>query len=161
MELISPRTYLSIHLTHVGKVLLLCWGTSTRAMASVSFVIIRNFSSSFCMQGKKTRFPFDYRFEVTGKHANRKKPKHEQTQKLIAKHLVQPNGVINKKTGKFVLIKEMIPEFIVPDLTDCDLKPYVSYKVPDVSQAPLTAKDLFDACYAKKIIEEFNKENKM
>lgn len=38
------------------------------------------------MQGKKTRFPFDHRFEVTGKHANRKKPKHEQTQKLIARH---------------------------------------------------------------------------
>lgn len=35
------------------------------------------------------------------------------------------------------------------------MKPYVSYRAPDVTQAPFTAKDLFNVVYAKKIIEDF------
>lgn len=34
-------------------------------------------------------------------------------------------------------------------------KPYVSYRAPDVTQAPFTAKDLFNVVYAKKIVEDF------
>ncbi|KAG8212793.1 hypothetical protein J437_LFUL019763 [Ladona fulva] len=55
--------------------------------------------------------------------------------------------------GKFVIIPEMIPELIVPNLEDFELKPYVSYRTPDVYQSEFTAKDLFDACYSAKIIE--------
>ena len=35
------------------------------------------------------------------------------------------------------------------------LKPYVSYRVPDVKQSEFTAKDLFNAVYAKPIVDDF------
>ncbi|XP_055691850.1 39S ribosomal protein L41, mitochondrial [Lutzomyia longipalpis] len=52
-------------------------------------------------------------------------------------------------------IPEMIPELIVPDLKDCQLKPYVSYKTQEVFQSEFTSEDLFNAVYSKKIIEDF------
>ncbi|VVC88098.1 39S ribosomal protein L41, mitochondrial [Leptidea sinapis] len=57
--------------------------------------------------------------------------------------------------GKFVPVPEMIPELIVPDLTGCTLKPYVSYKTEDVIQSEFTAQQLFDAVYSKKIVLDF------
>ncbi|XP_037653621.1 39S ribosomal protein L41, mitochondrial [Choloepus didactylus] len=45
--------------------------------------------------------------------------------------------------GRFVTIKEMVPEFVVPDLTGFRLKPYVSYRAPAGAETPLTAKQLF------------------
>ncbi|XP_013140856.1 PREDICTED: 39S ribosomal protein L41, mitochondrial [Papilio polytes] len=62
--------------------------------------------------------------------------------------------------GKFVKIPEMIPEIIVPDLTDFKLKPYVSYKAEDVIQSEFTAEHLFNAIYSKKIATDF-KEGKL
>lgn len=62
--------------------------------------------------------------------------------------------------GRFYMVPEMIPEIIVPDLTDCDLKPYVSYKAADVIQSEFTAEQLFDAVYSKKIVTDF-KEGKL
>jgi len=35
------------------------------------------------------------------------------------------------------------------------LKPYVSYRVPDITQSEFTARDLFDATYAKPIVDDF------
>ena len=35
---------------------------------------------------------------------------------------------------------EMIPELIVPDLDDCNLKPYVSYKTKEINQEELTSR---------------------
>jgi Mitochondrial ribosomal protein L27 len=35
------------------------------------------------------------------------------------------------------------------------LKPYVSYRVPDVTQSEFTARDLFNATYAKSVVEDF------
>ncbi len=35
------------------------------------------------------------------------------------------------------------------------LKPYVSYKVSEVKQTEFTAQDLFNACYAKKIVSDY------
>lgn len=60
--------------------------------------------------------------------------------------------------GKFTQIPEMIPEIIVPDLTGCKFKPYVSYKVTDVVQSEFTSQDLFNALYADKIIDDFKNE---
>ena len=54
--------------------------------------------------------------------------------------------------GKFVYIKEMEAELIVPDLTGCQLKPYVSYGVGDVEEPPLTAKVIFDKVYATQVL---------
>lgn len=60
--------------------------------------------------------------------------------------------------GAFVEIPEMKPELIVPDLTNCKFKPYVTYKVTDVVQSEFTSQDLFNAVYAKKIIDDFKNE---
>lgn len=57
--------------------------------------------------------------------------------------------------GIFNEVPEKIPELIVPDLTTTKLKPYVSYKTPDVIQSEFTSEDLFNAVYSKKIIEDF------
>lgn len=59
---------------------------------------------------------------------------------------------------KFVYVKEMEPELVVPDLDDFELKPYVSYRVEDIDTKPFTAKDLFDAVYAEGIINSYKQE---
>ncbi|CAD7011883.1 39S ribosomal protein L41, mitochondrial [Ceratitis capitata] len=89
----------------------------------------------------------------------------KETQKTLAnppvpidKRGVRDTGI--NIDGKYVEIPERIPELIVPDLTDCKLKPYVSYKSPDVVQSEFTSLDLFNAIYSKKIIEDF-KEGKL
>lgn len=60
-----------------------------------------------------------------------------------------------RTNGRFVVVPEMIPELIVPDLEGCKLKPYVSYKCPDVVQSEFTSQDLFNAIYSEKIVEDF------
>ncbi|XP_054712688.1 39S ribosomal protein L41, mitochondrial-like [Uloborus diversus] len=57
--------------------------------------------------------------------------------------------------GKFQEISEMVPELIVPDLTNFELKPYVSYRTADVVQEEFTPEHLFYAVYAKKLKEDF------
>jgi len=37
------------------------------------------------------------------------------------------------------------------------LKPYVSYKVSDVTNSTFTARELFNSTYAKTVIDDFNK----
>lgn len=54
---------------------------------------------------------------------------------------------------KFHYVREMDAELIVPDLTDFKLKPYVSYRVGDLDQPPLTAKDIFDNVYAPEVLK--------
>ena len=44
------------------------------------------------------------------------------------------------------------------DLTDCELKPYVSYRTKEIYQEPLTAKDLFNAIYGHKMLRDFKEE---
>ncbi|KAM9642031.1 large ribosomal subunit protein mL41 [Trichechus inunguis] len=56
---------------------------------------------------------------------------------------------------KFVMIKEMVPEFVVPDLTGFKLKPYVNYRVPAGTETPLTAKQLFLQAVAPAIEKDF------
>ncbi|GAV02381.1 hypothetical protein RvY_12955 [Ramazzottius varieornatus] len=69
---------------------------------------------------------------------------------------VRPIGYRDPTTRKFHVVPEMIPELVVPDLTDFKLKPYVSYKVPDTVEAPMSARDLFDAVYGRRIKDEFD-----
>lgn len=57
--------------------------------------------------------------------------------------------------GVYHEIPEMIPELIVPDLTGFALKPYVSYKTPEVIQSEFTSEDLFNAIYSQKIVDDF------
>merc|ERR1711874_428859 len=46
-------------------------------------------------------------------------------------------------------------ELVIPDLTDCKLKPYVSYRTKALQLDPYTAEDLFDAVYKRKIVDDF------
>ncbi|XP_035782855.1 39S ribosomal protein L41, mitochondrial-like [Anopheles albimanus] len=71
----------------------------------------------------------------------------------IDKRGVRDTGVM--VDGKFVEIPERIPELIVPNLEGCKLKPYVSYKAPDVVQSEFTSQDLFNSVYSQKIIEDW------
>ncbi len=53
-------------------------------------------------------------------------------------------------------IPEKVPELIVPkDLDRCSLKPYVSYSTKEIYQEELTAKDLFNVIYGKKILHDY------
>ncbi|XP_002723099.1 large ribosomal subunit protein mL41 [Oryctolagus cuniculus] len=57
--------------------------------------------------------------------------------------------------GRFVPVKEMAPEFVVPDLAGFKLKPYVSYRAPAGADEPLTAKALFLDTAAPAIEKDF------
>lgn len=92
---------------------------------------------------------------------NKRGPK-EYRQNLRKNNLVDHIGVrvqyLHFPNGKELEKKyfpELSPELIVPNLTNCKLKPYVSYQAPDVTQSEFTAKDLFDAVYSQKIKEDF------
>lgn len=74
----------------------------------------------------------------------------------ISKRGVRDTGRIID--GKFVEIPEMMPELVVPDLTGCKFKPYVTYKATDVVQTEFTSQDLFNAIYAQKIIDDFKND---
>lgn len=71
----------------------------------------------------------------------------------IDKRGVKDTGYVFQ--GVFYEVPEKIPQLIVPDLTTCKLKPYVSYKTPEVVQSEFTTEDLFNAIYSKKIVEDF------
>ncbi|XP_046852105.1 39S ribosomal protein L41, mitochondrial-like [Xenia sp. Carnegie-2017] len=56
---------------------------------------------------------------------------------------VKPTGFHTKK-GHYVIVPKKVPEFVVPDLTDFELKPYVSYQSPKVVCQPLTENTLME-----------------
>lgn len=49
--------------------------------------------------------------------------------------------------GKFVYVEEMVPQYVVPELLDSKLSPYVPYSAKTVSQPAMTAEDLFETLY--------------
>ncbi|XP_055902123.1 39S ribosomal protein L41, mitochondrial [Eupeodes corollae] len=71
----------------------------------------------------------------------------------VYKRGVRDTGVY--VNGKFQSIPQRIPQLVVPNLEDCKLKPYVSYKAPDVVQSEFTSLDLYNAVYAQKVIDDF------
>merc|ERR1711964_432158 len=52
-------------------------------------------------------------------------------------------------------IPEKVPELVVPDLSECDLKPYVSYKAASAPVDEFTSQELFDSVYGRKIVDDF------
>jgi len=108
----------------------------------------------------KTPHPYDSRFPLSPKdiaHGARKSGKRRALlQELGKKGQFAPQQPGYFLKGRFRVIPEMVPEFIVPDLTDCKMKPYVSYKVGEFTQNELTPAELFKATYAKEILEKFH-----
>lgn len=60
---------------------------------------------------------------------------------------------------KFVYVREMEPELVVPDLREFELKPYVSYQAEETVTRPFTAKDLFEEEYAHKVEQAFRENS--
>ncbi|XP_020378186.1 39S ribosomal protein L41, mitochondrial [Rhincodon typus] len=67
-------------------------------------------------------------------------------------------GIITS-SGKFIKIRKMVPELVVPNLEGFKLKPYVSYKAPQGTEQPLTAKKLFTETVAPQIEKDFQEGN--
>lgn len=113
----------------------------------------RTISTTAAVAGKRNF----RKFNVYGKRGTRVVKEAQRT-------LANPPVAVDKRgvrdtgitvNGQYVEIPEKIPDIIVPDLTGCKLKPYVSYKAPDVVQSEFTSLDLFNAVYSQKIIEDF------
>ncbi|KAE9555752.1 hypothetical protein FO519_000966 [Halicephalobus sp. NKZ332] len=64
---------------------------------------------------------------------------------------VASTGYTDPETGKFVPVKEMVPELVVPDLTGFELKPYVSFRTDVEIEKRRTA-------YEKKVLEKGSEE---
>lgn len=88
-----------------------------------------------------------------GSYLHKQKQMTENRELEVDKRGVRDTGYT--LNGKFYEVPEMVPEIIVPDLTDCKLRPYVSYKVADVIQSEFTPEQLFNAVYSKKIILDY------
>lgn len=125
-------------------------------MASPSLIIQRGISTSCISYGKRNF----RKFLLINKRGSRVFKEKQRTDPY-PDYPIDKRGVrdIGFKMGqKFVRVPEMIPQLIVPSLEGFNLKPYVSYKA-NVSQGEFTAKDLFNEIYAKKIKEDFEKED--
>ncbi|KAK2096071.1 39S ribosomal protein L41, mitochondrial [Saguinus oedipus] len=59
----------------------------------------------------------------------------------------------------FVQIKEMVPKFVVLDLTGFKLKPYVNYHAPAGEETPLTTAQLFSEAEVPAIGKDFKDSN--
>ncbi|XP_011304684.1 39S ribosomal protein L41, mitochondrial [Fopius arisanus] len=122
-------------------------------MASVFLTIQRGISTTAVASGKKNFRKFNlYNKRGTREFKERQRynpdpdiPIHDRGTRKIG----------YKDGDNFVLVPEMVPELIVPNLEGCELKPYVSYRSTRVVQSKFTPRDLFNAIYAKKINIDF------
>lgn len=106
--------------------------------------------------GKKNIRKFDIPSQWRGTRDFRKKQlENPHPQIPLETFGVRPTGYKDEH-GEFVEVPEQIPQLVVPDLTGFTLKPYVSYRTPKIVQSEFTAEDLFNAVYAKKIIDDWN-----
>ncbi|XP_028041076.1 39S ribosomal protein L41, mitochondrial [Bombyx mandarina] len=112
----------------------------------------RNISVTATREGKRNFRKFVIP-NKRGSVLHKKKQMTEDREFEIDKRGVRDIGY--NLNGRFVIVPEMIPEIIVPNLKDFDLKPYVSYKAADVIQSEFTPSQLFDAVYSKKIVTDF------
>ncbi|XP_063230132.1 large ribosomal subunit protein mL41 [Bacillus rossius redtenbacheri] len=118
-----------------------------------SAVVCRCFSTSLARHGKRNfrKFPlFNKRGTRLFKQRQAANPDPDMT---IYKYGLRDIGYMSR--GRHVTVPEMVPELVVPDLTDFQLKPYVSYRAPDVVQSAFTAGDLFGAVYGAKVAADF------
>ena len=58
------------------------------------------------------------------------------------------------ENGRNVPKRDRIPQIMVPDLKDCTLKPYVTYRAENIYEPPIESKDYFDIFYAPMLEAE-------
>ncbi|GFR28125.1 39S ribosomal protein L41, mitochondrial [Trichonephila clavata] len=121
---------------------------------AVYFDFIRNISSSSVLHGKRNfrKFTIPKRGNADDLKWFREHPE------LVDRKGQRLPGYWKDK--EFVKVPEMVPELVVPDLTNFPLKPYVSYRAADTEQEKFTPEHLFYAVYAKKLEKDF-KEGKL
>ena len=56
--------------------------------------------------------------------------------------------------GRRVPNREMVPQIMVPDLKDCKLQPYVTFRAEGVNEPPIQSRDLFDMFYKPNLEAE-------
>lgn len=118
----------------------------------------RCISTSASLQGKRNFRKFDIPSDQRGTRAEKARALTNPHPALsIDKRGVRDTGYTDAK-GRYIKVAEKIPQLIVPDLTGFELKAYVSYRTPNVVQSEFTPEDLFNAVYAPKIIEDWNKK---
>lgn len=116
-------------------------------------VITRGVSTSAALHGKKNFRKFLLYNKRGPRLFKKERITNPDPEMPVDKRGVRDTGYT--LAGKYIEVPEKIPEIIVPDLTGCQLKPYVSYKSPEVVQTEFTSQDLFNAVYSSKIIEDF------
>ncbi|XP_042856740.1 39S ribosomal protein L41, mitochondrial-like [Penaeus japonicus] len=122
--------------------------------SSLSLLQTRVISTSATAYGKKNF----KKFLMYGKRGTRQFKQQLKSDPTSEFHKIFSRGVrpVGELVGKkYQVIPEMVPELIVPDLEGFKLKPYVSYRVPDVVQGEFRPQDLFHAVYSQKIAEDF------
>lgn len=118
----------------------------------------RCIATSAPLAGKKNFRKFYIPPEVRGAKSFREKQKTDPHPDMpVDKRGVRDTFILDAHNNE-VEVPEMIPEMIVPDLTDFTLKPYVSYRAADFQQSEFTSEDLFNAVYSNKIVEDWNKK---
>ncbi|XP_068239213.1 large ribosomal subunit protein mL41 [Palaemon carinicauda] len=123
-------------------------------MISLCYLQCRTISTTSVAYGKKNFRKFlTYGKRGTKEFKESLKKTDDRDLLALKDRGVRPTGLT--VGDKFEVVPEMIPEIIVPDLEGFKLKPYVSYRVPDVVQSEFTPQDLFYAIYTKKIVEDF------
>ncbi|KAJ8950987.1 hypothetical protein NQ318_006371 [Aromia moschata] len=126
-------------------------------MSFVNILIKRSICTTSVRNGKRNF----RKFPIYNKRGSKifKQQQQENPDPDVPIHKRGVRDVGYKEGDKFIVIPEKIPELIVPDLTECKLKPYVSYRAPDVVQSEFTAQDLFNVIYAPKIAKDFEEGN--
>jgi len=116
------------------------FSTSPLQRATINFKKIDALNKRWSRQHKKMQFK---KWEKPGAFPD------------IPIHKYGTRGTGIRHEGYWESVPEMEPELVVPNLKDCDLKPYVSYATKEIYQEELTSKDLFNVIYGRKIIEDF------
>lgn len=124
---------------------------------NVSLIAKRTISTSAALAGKRNFRKFQFP-NKRGTRAFKEKQRTDPHPEIpIDKRGVRDTGFIDNK-GRYLEVPERIPEMIVPDLTGFQLKAYVSYRAPRITQSEFTAEDLFNSVYAQKIVDDWNKK---
>ncbi|XP_050299832.1 39S ribosomal protein L41, mitochondrial [Anthonomus grandis grandis] len=119
-----------------------------------NLILKRSISTTAANLGKKNFRKFQL-FNKRGTRQFKKEQLENPDLDLFHSKGVRSVGYTSRVDGSFKLIPEKIPELIVPNLEGCELKPYVSYRTPDIVQTEFTAEDLFNVVYAPKITKDF------
>ncbi|EZA47493.1 hypothetical protein DMN91_005063 [Ooceraea biroi] len=124
-------------------------------MASSCMILQRGIATSCVCHGKRNFRKFLLYNKRGSRAFKEQQAKNPDPDIPIDKRGVKDTGY--KRGDEWVHVPEMVPELIVPSLEGFTLKPYVSYRVQNVKSPRFSAHRLFDALYAKKIKEDFEK----